>query len=70
MTAADLSVLGVDDVELRELELSLVTHGHGGVVPPVGHLGHQVRNCSGNRCKFGQIRIFRYLGIVKARARL
>ena len=70
MTAADLSVLGVDDVELGQLELSLVTHGHGGVVPPVGHLGHRVRDCSGNRCKFGQIRIFRYLCIVKAGARL
>ena len=48
MTAADLSVLGVDDVELRQLELALVAHGHGGVVPPVGHLGHRVRDCDGN----------------------
>ena len=53
MTAADLSVLGVDDVELRQLELALVAHGHGGVVPPVGHLGHRVRDCGGNVI-FGQ----------------
>ena len=39
MTAADLSVLGVDDVELRQLELPLVPHGQGGGVPPVAHLG-------------------------------
>lgn len=37
-----LSVLGVDDVELRQLELSLVSHSHGGVVPAVAHLGHWV----------------------------
>ena len=35
----DLPVLGVDDVELRQLELPLVPHGQGGVVPPVAHLG-------------------------------
>ena len=35
----DLPVLGVDDVELRELELPLVAHGQGGVVPPVADLG-------------------------------
>ena len=35
----DLPVLGVDDVELRELELPLVAHGQGGVVPPVTDLG-------------------------------
>ena len=34
----DLSVLGVDDVELRQLELPLVPHGQGGVVPPVADL--------------------------------
>ena len=37
-----LSVLGVDDVKLRQLELPLVAHGHGGVVPAVAHLGHRV----------------------------
>ena len=40
--AAHLSVLGVDDVELRQLELPLVPHGHGWVVPAVAHLGHGV----------------------------
>ena len=40
--SAHLSVLGVDDVKLRQLELPLVAHGHGGVVPAVAHLGHGV----------------------------
>ena len=40
--APHLSVLGVDDVELRQLELPLVAHGHGGVMPAVAHLGHRV----------------------------
>ena len=34
----DLPVLGVDDVKLRQLELPLVAHGQGGVVPPVADL--------------------------------
>ena len=42
--SAHLSVLGVDDVKLRQLELPLVAHGHGGVVPAVAHLGHGVGN--------------------------
>ena len=46
-----LSVLGVDDVELRQLELSLVAHSHGGVVPAVAHLGHWVGDYKTNEQK-------------------
>ena len=44
-----LSVLGVDNVELRQLELSLVSHSHGGVVPAVAHLGHWVGDYKTNK---------------------
>ena len=40
----DLPVLGVDDVKLGELQLPLVTHGQGGVVPVVEHLRGWVGN--------------------------
>ena len=40
----DLPVLGVDDVKLGELQLPLVPHGQGGVVPVVEHLRGRVGN--------------------------
>ena len=39
-----LTVFSIYDVELRELELSLVTNSQGGVVPAVKHLRYRVGN--------------------------
>ena len=37
-----LAIFSIFDVELRELELSLIAHSQGGVVPAVEHLRDRV----------------------------
>ena len=39
-----LAIFSIFDVELRELELSLIAHSQGGVVPAVEHLRDRVGN--------------------------
>jgi hypothetical protein len=39
-----LAVFSIHDVKLRELELSLIAHSQGGVVPAVEHLRDRVGN--------------------------